>query len=542
MKKKLVTALLSAALLAGLLSGCAEKKVETPPVAPPDPPAVTVPVEPSPEPAAPEVPEKPVLTAEPASLVTVSDYKDVLPYLGFNNADYTTGRSSATGNDKAVAEPEEVPMAAEAAAGGDEMGLGGGDDYSGTNVQVEGIDEADIVKTDGEYIYTLKGGSSLVITRAAGAETEMISLTEITRSETSENEKEYRYFFEYANDMYIAGDRLVILKNVYDYGQKDNEYYDDNYVAADIYDVSDPAAPALVVSLGQDGYLSDSRLADGYLYLVTSYYVYSCDEDQPITYVPRLYVNGVSKLVDVGCICVPEGRSSETWTIVSGIDVAAGETVSSCTALCRADTVYMKGGHIYVVNSEWTTDESQPYTVDQYEVVDYYQYAQTNILRFTADGGKVAADGTGALPGNLLNQFSLDEKDGYLRVVTTSGSSTYSIYTDKKYDFTNYKWNDDYASDSGLYVLDGDLKVVGKIEGLGEDERVYSARFDGDIGYFVTFRETDPLFAVDISDPTAPKLLSALKIPASRTTCTSTATGCSSVSAWPPTTRAGQSA
>jgi len=503
MKKKLFSAALAAALLLGLLSGCAERQAETPDPSPSAPQNTTV--SPSPEPTA---SEKPPVPAEPAALMTVSDYKEVLPYLGFDSAIYAAGGMAR--DEEAAAE---APMASPSAAPNEMGGLGGGEgDYSGTNVQVEGIDEADVVKTDGEYIYTLQGGRALIITRADGADTAMVSRTQLTKSDTGENDTGYRYYYEYADNMYIVGDRVVVLKNVYDYGQKNDEYYDNNYITADIYDVSDPSSPALVVSLGQDGYLSDSRLAGNYLYLVSSYYVYDYDEDRPSTYIPRLYTNGEESVLPADCIFIP-GGVSETWTVVSGIDLLAGETVSTATALCRADTVYMKGGSIYIVNSEWTTDESQPRTEDQYEVVDYNQYAQTRILRFAAEDGKVSADGTGALPGSLLNQFSIDEKDGYLRVVTTSASSSYSVYTDKKYDFVNYQWHDDYESASGLYVLDGDLKVVGQIDGLGEDERVYSARFDGDIGYFVTFRETDPLFAVDLSDPTAPKLLSALKIP-----------------------------
>ena len=95
----------------------------------------------------------------------------------------------------------------------------------------------------------------------------------------------------------------------------------------------------------------------------------------------------------------------------------------------------------------------------------------------------------GEIPGRLLNQFSMDEYRDYLRVATTFGD------------------------ENDLYVLDERLKVAGKITGFGEDERIYAVRFIGDRGYIVTFRETDPFFVIDLSDPKNPEIRGELKIP-----------------------------
>jgi len=98
------------------------------------------------------------------------------------------------------------------------------------------------------------------------------------------------------------------------------------------------------------------------------------------------------------------------------------------------------------------------------------------------------------VPGRILNQFSMDEFDGNFRIATTTGG-----------------WDRD-ENENNLYVLDGDLEIIGKLEGLAEGEQIYSARFMGERAYMVTFRQTDPLFAIDLSDSENPKVIGELKV------------------------------
>jgi uncharacterized secreted protein with C-terminal beta-propeller domain len=122
----------------------------------------------------------------------------------------------------------------------------------------------------------------------------------------------------------------------------------------------------------------------------------------------------------------------------------------------------------------------------------------TDVFRFRISDAKVTEDGVGSVPGYILNQFSMDESDGYFRIATTVGDA----------------WrNDKYTSMNGVYVLDGSMKVVGKVEGLASRETIKSVRFIGSKAYMVTFRTTDPLFVLDLSVPTAPKVSGELKIP-----------------------------
>ncbi|MBR6259610.1 MAG: beta-propeller domain-containing protein [Oscillospiraceae bacterium] len=458
------------------------------------------------------------------SLVSLKNYKDVLEYIGYEDSDYYSYAKNAARGDVPAADEAEsstaaAPAPAEApeadAATGDTGGGTGGGDYSDTNVQVEGVDESDIVKTDGKYIYILKDNRTLIIAKADGGNTSVISKTEISEDvrEYSKDSNDYSYKSQYAENMYLSGDRVILLEQVYESSSKNDVYINNNRMVAEVFDVSDPKNPKSIGSAGQDGYLVNSRMVDGYIYLITNQYVYDYDEEDPQTYIPVVYRNGEAKILPIGDICIPQNTHSTEWLIISGIDAKTGEQVSSTTILGSGRNVYMKDGSLYVAGSEWVTDESQPRTEDQYKVIDYVNRSETKLFRFDAKAGQVDFAASGSIPGTMLNQFSMDEYKGNLRVVTTYRENSYTLYIDEKYDFTNYVWKDDANMTNGLYVLDEGLNVIGKIDGIAEEERVYSVRFDGDVGYFVTYKETDPLFAVDLSDPTNPKILSALKIP-----------------------------
>lgn len=369
-------------------------------------------------------------------------------------------------------------------------------DYSETNVQTQGVDEGDIIKTDGEYIYYFND-SVLKVIKPNGKDAEVISTTDMYISD----EKTSLYY----NEIYLSGDHLVAIGTEYDM-----EEYNENAVAA-VYDVSDPMNIRLVEKFGQSGYASSTRMVGDILYMITTYHVWDIEEDEPSTYIPQMRTLEEEKLVAVDCICIPEEVNSTAWLTVAAYDITDCEEVSTVSMLGRSDDIYMSGSNIYVAETEWVVEESDEYKKDQYTVKEYLDYAQTNIHKFSYSDGEIEYDCSGAVSGSLLNQFSMDEYDGKLRVVTTNNDHSYTVYTDEKYGFENYDYGDS-TMDNGLYVLDEGLNIIGSVEDLGEDERVYSVRFSGDIGYFVTFRETDPLFAVDLSVPESPKVLSALKI------------------------------
>jgi len=464
-----------------------------------------------------------------------SDYEAVYAaLLKSQSANYaiTTGSADRFSLVEQVGPPQpNLAVTAPAAPSAASDGIAGrGDEYSKTNVQVDGIDEGDIVKTDGTYIYSLQYGK-LSIFKADGANTRLVSVTEVVKNNGGNKgvvpvvrdavAAVYEFNNEYAVEMYLCGDHVVIITQYYSY----SDYWYQGYLPygywgnqpiqickAYVYDVSEVAAPHLVHELGQDGDILSSRLIGNTLYLISTYYVYSFSEDEPETYIPALYADSDKTLVTPDCIVIMPYVESTGYTIVSAIDIPSGTIAANQTILGGGSLIYMSADNLYIASNEYRTEQSDQYTHGVYNVVDYLNYNVTNIVRLDISGGEVKAAAHGSVPGYLNNQFSMDEYRGYLRVVTTDNSSMYSIYTDIMGLFSNYKWGDSRSA-NGLYVLDMSLERVGEVDNLAPGEMVYSVRFNGDIGYFVTFRMVDPLFAVDLSDPSNPVVLSALKIP-----------------------------
>ncbi len=394
----------------------------------------------------------------------------------------------------------------------------GGSDYSGTNVQVEGVDEGDIVKTDGSYIYVLHD-LEVVIYQADGKDTREVSRLlagREWRQSDDGNSSSAKYPFE----LYVSGDRLAVLSSCSESSQYEDSdaiwrYSGNEYVNLDIYDISNIEKPSQLASLGQDGYNLSSRMKDGRVYVVSNYYVYSeTDENDPGTYVPRLYTDGKAVAVPAGSICIMPRLDSTSYTVISVYDLEGASMTANQSVLGGGSTVYMNHDNLFVANSKYQTDADEPYQESIYTVVAYDSYYTTEITRFALSGDGISLAAAGSVPGSLNDQFSLDEFDGYLRLVTSLYKDRYKIYTDEAHGWSNYEWTEDGStSTNALYVLDENLDQTGSITGLAEDERIYSARFNGDVGYFVTFRQVDRLFAADLSDPANPVILSALKIP-----------------------------
>lgn len=377
-------------------------------------------------------------------------------------------------------------------------------EYSGTNVQVEGVDEGDIVKTDGEYIYALSSGD-IVIYKADGENSRKIG----SIAASGEN--------RWVSEMYICDDVLVLVKNEGGYFIcEDSVQYgtaaETEKTIAEFYDVSDPSAPVLRDTVGQDGWLLTSRLYDGKLYLISTYTVWNePDEDNPQTYVPSYYRNGKSSLAQCDCISIAPGMSGASYVVAARYDVKSGDQTAQRAVLGAGTQLYMNESSLYLASSRYEETWSNERREDVYTVKDYAGEQFTDITRVNAADLTVAA--TGTVKGFLESQFSMDEYEGNLRLVTTREPEHYTVYTDEKHGFENWEWpEEEEASSNGLYILDGNLKQLAAVEGLAEGERVYSVRFDGDFVYFCTFRQVDPLFAVNVSDPKNPKILSELKI------------------------------
>lgn len=391
------------------------------------------------------------------------------------------------------------------------------DEYSKTNTQVENIDEGDIVKTDGEYIYVLKDSRELLILSAAGEDTEVLSRRDVAESSEDKGDDFYYSSNQYANELYIYDDVLAVVLTCNEWsetwGSKGYSYTSDvrNYV--EFYDVSDPTEPIRTGSAGQDGNYSASRMMDGKLYLITTYGIpYNYVREDYDSYIPGLYKNGKHEFMPADCIVYPEELHQNRYTVICSYSMNDGERMKEKAVLGCNGTVYMSGDHLYLASPQYYDDVVDEYDYSVYRVTEYVSGYRTEIIKLDLTGDEIVVEAAGTVDGELLNQFSMDEYNGHLRVVTTFWQNRRTAYKDEEMGFTNWKYSDS-GQTNGLYVLDEDMNLVGEISGLAEDERVYSVRFTGDVGYFVTFRQVDPLFSVDLSDPADPKIMGELKIP-----------------------------
>ena len=413
-----------------------------------------------------------------------------------------------------------------------EAASGSNSSYSQTNVQVRGIDEGDIVKTDGKSIFIVSG-AEVVIMRADGANTIEVARIKIEDVIVNKNENSYPV---YPRELYVVGNTLVIL---YDYSiyemineptytnetagsdasVKDYYYPSYNYqtfTEVACFDISDPAKPRLVNVFGQDGSYLSSRLQDGILYLISSYWIYNylpLDRDCPEMFVPAFYTGAAVTLVAPRDVCILPDLDSAAYTVITSIDVAKASRIDQQSILGSNNTLYMSYDNLYLANGVFDEVVENSYKDGSFTVTEYRQINSTRIIKFSIADGKIDYIADGLVPGVVVNQFALDEYEGYLRIVTTVYSNSYRTLEDSKskiYDYGSYEFE---PPTNALYILDKDLEESGSITGLAEKERVYSVRFDGAVGYFVTFERIDPLFSVDLSDPKNPKIQGALKIP-----------------------------
>lgn len=340
--------------------------------------------------------------------------------------------------------------------------------YSKTNTRTENVDEGDIVKTDGRYLYVVKEeGNGIGIVDTEGNKLEQI--TEITLEGEfciSEIYVENSYLIilgTESEEIYPAGD--AIYRTEYEYAVE--SVCDTKSI---VYDISDKRQPKEIGKCLQSGGYSTSRLNNGYLYVFSQYSVNNPEEERKEQYIPC--VN--EELLSLDKICMPDTESARNYTVITAIDIQnPSETTDSIGILSDQGLCYASAENIYLYETIWEEDGGRT----------------TEIRKFSYGEGKLTGVAKTRVNGYLNDSFSIDEYNGYLRLVTTV-------------DRTN-----------AVYVLDEKLEETGKIENLAKDERIYSARFMGDIGYFVTYRETDPLFSVDLSDPANPKIIGELKIP-----------------------------
>lgn len=392
--------------------------------------------------------------------------------------------------------------------------------YSKTNVQVEGIDEADVVKTDGKYVYAVSKSNVYIFSAEDGKMETVATIPFVGDDRSSVPLSGLRVGWG-APEIYVTDVRMIVVFSVYKPGTdeqgNENPFYSfKQYYAAAVYDITDRAAPALVGTASIGGFAVSSRMTDGKLYLVASDGFYGfVDRDDPETYIPTLYKNGVAELVGADSIYYGGDESDCTYLNVMEISVSDASVTSNLSLLgYTGEIMYQSPDNIFVARTDNKTETEQT-TEDGTTVETYYSKDETVISKISVSGG-LALAGTARIDGRLLNSFSMDEYEGYLRVVTSVNDFVMVRKwheADENYERYLIDSEDSGENYNDLYVLDPSMNVTGSIVGLAPDERIFSCRFEGNDGYFVTYRETDPLFHVDLSDPANPRVIDELKIP-----------------------------
>lgn len=381
-------------------------------------------------------------------------------------------------------------------------------DYSTTNLQVQGVDESDIVKTDGEYIYQVNSNKVVIIKAKPPEKMEIVSRIEFGKS------------FNPA-ELYIDKNRLVVIGNLYkevsiplpkDVKKPNIVNHQLNRsictIKAMVYDITKRSKPEIIRELEVEGSMVSSRRIASKVYIVSNRYIFNYfnQNGEEIKPFYRDSVKGKDYIkIDFSSIqYFPECLNSN-YLIIASLDINDSKKEAQIsTYLGSGQDIYVSNNNLYVaLKKHEKTEPIEPnprISVPDIGTINpsFKHLSSTLIYRFKLLNGGVKCIAAGEVKGRILNQFSMDEYKDYFRIATTS-------------DGANQKG--EYATKNNLYILDMDMKVTGSILDIAPGERLYSTRFMGDRGYMVTFKNVDPLFVLDLKNPKKPTILGALKIP-----------------------------
>ena len=334
--------------------------------------------------------------------------------------------------------------------------------HSTTNIQVAGVDEADAVKVDDRgYMYVLSGNVVYVLKAYPPTQAEVVS----------------KIVFDdlYPVGIFVNGDKLAVLGSEYQFPTIYDRYYvADIKTFVKVYDVSDPGSPLLVRDFIISGSYFNSRMIGNYVYFVVSKAAYLVNETLSL---PE--INSDRKLIQIAPTEIRYFNATDdyyqyTTFVAMNVRNTTESPVYLTIMLGGTCNMYVSLSNIYVTYGGWN--------------------GNTTIYRIHVQGSNMTCEARGTVLGHERNQFSMDEYDDYFRIETTT-------------------WTPNWTIQTNVYVLDMNLSVVGQLEGLAPGEDFHSARFMGNRAYLVTFEKVDPLFVIDLSQPTNPSVLGELHIP-----------------------------
>ncbi|MCD6590633.1 MAG: beta-propeller domain-containing protein [Candidatus Aenigmarchaeota archaeon] len=368
-------------------------------------------------------------------------------------------------------------------------------EFSATNVQVEGVDEADIVKTDGEYIYAIS--SYYNTEKNEYMKTNKLAIAKAYPPEESSilNVIEFKDFEPI--EMFVHKNTLLLFGYVYKENNNTKLPFPmrKSFVAVRLYDITDRSEPKMTREIQIEGRYVSSRKIGPYVYFVVDSYPDIVKNAKVI--LPEFYDSAEGKDTKALCGCSDieyfEDTKPETFITVASLSMEDPEAkMEKRVILGSGQSIYASKENLYIAEMYFplTILRAGPEIVQKGE-------EKTVVHKFSLGNGEIKFIGSFEVPGHILNQFSMDEYNGYFRIATTLGRVT--IFGGN--------------TSNNIYIYDENLKQIGDIENIAPGESIYSARFMGERAYLVTFRKTDPFFVIDLSDPKNPKILGKLKIP-----------------------------
>lgn len=354
-------------------------------------------------------------------------------------------------------------------------------DYSTTNIQVENVDEADIVKTDGDYIYSISE-DNVIITDAKDPKQPKVVAT--IKSEDD----------DIPEDIILYKDKLVVISTKGNQTQR--YYYNDRMnTVVKIYNITSREKPVLTKSYEMYEPYYTSRCIDNVLYVISSGNLRKEDDEIVVGY----NEDNMEKEMSIDKIKYLKDVKTTKQTLISTVDLN-NETadIKLDSYLMNISNAYVSENAIYLLNQKYNNDSKIPMKLlfgfkGVFGLEDYYEMDSesgyyTEIYKFDIKEN-VEYKAKTKVKGKTINQYSLDEKDNHLRIAL-------------------------YDNDgSRVAIFDEDLKQIGISDNVAKGEKMYSSRFIGDKVYFVTYKTIDPLFVMDLSNETKPKVLGKLKIP-----------------------------
>jgi len=402
--------------------------------------------------------------------------------------------------------------------------------YSKTNIQVEGVDEADIIKNDGKFIYAIAKGKLFIINAFPAEDMNIIATIDLTLQKSyisptemfiSGDSKELLLFsstnraWGYAESASsasgssgVSASKMIARPDYYPY------YGGGSTTLVQLYNISDKTNPELKKELEfQGNYLSSRLIGDNAYFVINSYPRYNIhtmdsNGNDSNGIIPLMAVDGremnIASATEIGIM--PRVQPTSFVTIAS-LNMKT-QSVNKETVAASAENVYASQNNLFFVDQYWDYagyDYNGPVPMEVAGLVKSIYFPtigsteKTTINKFSLSNGRIAFAGQGVVPGHILNQFSMDEYNDNFRIATTVGNA----------------WSAEGVAQSknNVYVLNKDMNLVGALEGLAPGEKIYSARFMGDRAYVVTFKKVDPLFVLDMKDAANPRVLGKLKIP-----------------------------